>query len=137
MKEVRCILFDPEELRAAVCNYLTREGKARSAAEVARVELTGSDAGVAVTVRFFSSFRMAPMKLEKAELVSCLLGFCKQTNVPLARRAIKTLERQDNLLGLMMTKDFESPNPIVGGNTVSYADATRMLRRHITEKAGT
>lgn len=134
MKEVRSILFEPEELRAAVRTYLTREGRAASAAEVARVELIGSGTGVAAAVHFFPSFRTAPLKLGQAQLVSCLLLFCKETNVPLARRAIKTLERQGDLLGLMMTKDFESPDPVVDGNTVSYTDAARMLQRHIAEK---
>jgi hypothetical protein len=137
MKEVRCVLFEPEELRAAVRTYLAREGMAASASEVARVEVIGSDAGVAAAVHFFPSSRVAPLKLTQAQVLSCLLNFCKETNVPLARRAIKTLERQGDLLGLMMTKDFESPDPVVDGNMVSYTDAARMLRRHIAERGKT
>jgi hypothetical protein len=91
-REIRCVVFEPHEVRTAVADYQAKLGGLKK------------------------------FPLDEADLLSALLVFCARSRIPLPRRASKTLVVHEETLVLSLSTDFAPGKPKVSGNRISYDD---------------
>lgn len=98
-KEIRFILFDIEEVRAAVTEFLAKRTNVRIGNDVAKVELGQGEEGPFGKVHFLPALRLEARAIRTVDLLEAVLTYCARRRIPLPLRGTKTLEiTEDNLV---------------------------------------
>lgn len=98
--EIRTITFTNAEIREAIARYCLKTGRAINPSAVS--ELTFSNEG-----ELSASFRQTPgspaLTFKESEIAAAVLLHCKEHGIPIARRAIKSLQVAKDAVLLQLT----------------------------------
>ncbi len=122
-KEVRCILFDQNEVRVGVIQYLKRRGRKINGSLVGRIEFVNGKSGIEGYLHYQAAAGLHPVALDVSDMLTAMLMLCGTLRVPLPRRASKALMLHRHTLVLSITDDkFVQNVPAVANNEISYVD---------------
>ncbi len=102
--EVRFVMFQPEEVRAAVIEYLARRLQYRVDLDIARVELGPAEDGPQGRIHFRKALGLPVKLLRSADLLEAMLAYCHARRIPMPLRGLKGLEITDSNLVMSIRK---------------------------------
>lgn len=127
-REVRYILFEQAELARAISDWSRMNGRQLPASSIWSVAVTERADGVDVIYRVGHEHRatrdqvIIDHSIDEYDLTAALLRYCRQTGIPLPRRAAKRLEVIDGALALLITGYQADRTPDVRNERVLYDD---------------
>jgi hypothetical protein len=104
-KEVRVVLFEPQEVVVAARGFLSRQMRRGDAVHVDRVTLTQGPDGILCELHAQSGARRV---MQHQDLLMAMLLFCSGHRIPLPARADKSLKLSGAVLMLEMTMPLRS-----------------------------
>lgn len=104
-RELRKVIFLPDEVQAALVNHLLHSGKTMPNRPIDRVEIGD---GPAVATIFFQPgdpTEIQEWQLSQEEVAAAFIRYCGQFAIPLPRAAKKRLQPDDGGLALIFSLD--------------------------------
>jgi hypothetical protein len=131
--EVRYIIFNSDEVRAAIVSFVLKQGQITTANDVISVEVVGTNETPTAVVQLQPSPATKPIKLADQYLVAALVLFCIDRRIPIPKKAAKKVALSVNGLTLEMTTDRSQGAPSVANTQISYGE----IANRATERIGT
>jgi hypothetical protein len=135
-KEVRYILFSPEEVHAALLSHVGERGWGPTEAPSQRglrSELVAAPCG-GVAARLLRSGQTVPApeayKLGTSDLLAAILAFCRAVHVPLPVNGQKALELINGRLAMTVTLNSEPVFVEAETGVLRYTDSQTEALRH-------
>lgn len=111
-KELRKIIFHPNELIGALYSYCLHAGKPMPRTQVSELVL-GSTPEEMASLRFDAgtSGKERQVTLTREEVAAALIRYCRQIGVPIPKGAQKVLQPDGDDLALMIHYEFDPTTP--------------------------
>jgi hypothetical protein len=130
MKEIRTILFTPDELKCAVDEFLRRGGTHFPPGSIKAVEIAGDPPTATLSVPSTQG-GTRPFVVTTKQLLSAAIEFCVESRIRLPKRSTKRIEAVGNSIALIITMaDSRSSSevPIALHGQLAYADGSWAIR---------
>lgn len=102
-KELRCVFFEADEMRAALVQFLSQRGEITSFADLPRIAWVRTERGVGAEAALG---RGPPLRVSPEHVMAAVLLFCRRNHIPLAMRAGKRLDAFQDGLALVTVKNL-------------------------------
>ena len=119
-KEVRCIMFSPEEVRTAVAGFMKRQMPKLNPYALERIDLSNASGVVSAKVVFSQELELDPSTLDGSDMLAAVLLHCRSANIPLSRPSSKKLELVNDSLILTSSMNLKPAPPTVEGGAVVH-----------------
>lgn len=133
-KEVRYLVFQPQEAERAVLDYLCPRGaiaglQAGPHAAITFAETDRDGICAAVSGLYDADGFVPQRRVDETALLSALITWCRVSGIPLPRRGMKSLELLGSTLALTVTMNAVATETRVSGNRVRHGDPALMALR--------
>ena len=129
-REVRYLMFSEEELYLALTEALRVQGKKIPKGTLKRIHV-GTTAKPDIALHYINNKGAETISDQGAEIVipfedqdvmSALLLYCRQHNIPMSAKATKTIEIKDGTVGMFCTLNFKVTTMTSQDDKISYGD---------------
>ena len=111
-QEIRYLLFSNAELYQALSAASRVDGRPLPRGFLKEVIL-GEAASIDVTlICVTDEGAEAPIRFEQHQIISSLIGYCRQRQIPMCAQAVKTLEIKNARIALLCTLGLKLPTPV-------------------------
>ncbi|MEA1938022.1 MAG: hypothetical protein U9N14_02890 [Pseudomonadota bacterium] len=108
MKELRCIVFNQDEIILALRNQRKRRGDTFPAGDITRIAIKPTrPVSVTVHIKAEEGAEESPFTFEQTEIAAALIAHCIERKVPLPFKAKKFITVYGGEITLMVTMNFQ------------------------------
>ncbi|MDD9876398.1 MAG: hypothetical protein OXR84_03035 [Magnetovibrio sp.] len=100
-RETRKLLFGAAELETAALTHCRRHGITVPEGAVGAVTV-GTDPGSAIRLRFGTGLGSDELRLDRRQLGDALIGYCRETGIPIPRQAAKSVRAEGDNIAMMI-----------------------------------